>query len=190
MLEGIAKNLWLLLTVVIPGLFTYGAWRTILLLEPSKRLTSDALKQLDSSALVTTSIIIAIALLQQAVAIMLEAGLALLAKTMRTKWPSFYTLFCERFALAAAGKLDENATRIIGNFFLSTNMCIGLGLLLLYFLSYESLALTQWVPIALLVLLVATLAAAVFRMFNAEWVVEECKKRRPNKKSQHTKHRP
>lgn len=181
MLESVAKNLWLLLTLVMPGLFTYGAWRLILLLEPSRRLAVDALSQIDSSALVTTSIIVAVALLQQAVAIVIEAALALLAKTMQKKWPNFHALFCERFALAAAGKLDENATRIIGNFFLSINMSIGLGLLLLYFLAYESMLLTQWVPVGLIVILAATLVTAVFRMLNAKWAVEECKKDHPNR---------
>ena len=182
MLEEVAKNLWLLLTLVIPGLFTYGAWRVILLLEPSRRLAVDALSKTDSSALVTTSVIVAIALLQQVIAIVGEAALALLAKIMRKKWPNFHTLFCERFAFAAAGKLNESAAQIIGNFFLSTNISIGLGLLLLYFLAYESMRLTQWVPIGLMVLLTATLTTAVFRMLNAKWVVEECKKDHPKKR--------
>lgn len=182
MLEEVAKNIWLLLTLVIPGLFTYGAWRAILLLEPSGRLAVGGLNQIDSSALVTTSVIVAIALLQQVVAIVIEAALALVAKAMQKKWPNFHALFCERFALAAAGKLDENATRIIANFFLSTNICAGLGLLLLYFLAYESMELMQWVPIGLIVLLAATLTTAVFRMLNAKWVVEECKKAHSKKR--------
>jgi len=186
MLEAVAKNLWLLLTLVIPGLFTYGIWRAILLLEPSRRLAVDAFSQIDNSALVTTSIIVAVAVQQQAVAIVVEAALSLLAKIMQKKWPNFYALFCERFALAAAGKLDENATRIIGNFFLSINMSIGLGLLLFYFLAYESMELTQWVPKGLIVLLAATLITAVFRMLNAKWIVEECKKDHPHKRLQGT----
>lgn len=186
MLEAVAKNLWLLLTLVMPGLFTYGAWRAILLLEPSRQLAVDALSQIDDSALVTTSIIFAVALQQQAVAIVIEAALSLLAKIMQKKWPNFYALFCERFAFAAAGKLDENATRIIGSFFLSINMSIGLGLLLLYFLAYESMGLTQWVPIGLIVLLAATLITAIFRMLNAKWVVEEFKKNHPNETIQPT----
>ena len=180
MLETVAKNLWLLLTLVIPGLSTYGAWRAILLLEPSRRLAVDALVQIDSSALVTTSIIVAVAVLQQAVAIVVEAALSLLAKIMQKKWPNFYALFCERFELAAAGKLDENATRIIGNFFLSMNMSIGLGLLLFYFLAYESMELMQWVPIGLTALLAATFTTAAFRMLNAKWIVEQCKKEHPD----------
>ena len=177
MVEAIGKNLWLLLTLVIPGLFTYGAWRAILLLEPSKRLPVNALGPIDNSALVTTCIIISIALLQQAFAIVVEAILSQLAKMMKRRWPGFYALFCERFELAAAGKFDENATRIIGNFFLSLNVCIGLCMLLLYFLAYEEMSFGQWVPRALTVLLAATLITTVFRMLDAEWVVQECKKK-------------
>ena len=182
MLEEVGKNLWLLLTLVVPGLFTYGAWRIILLLEPSRRLADDALRGLDGSTLVTTSIIVAIALVQQAGAIVIEAALTSFAKSMKRKFPNLHALFCERFALAAAGKLDENSTRIVGNFFLSTNVSLGIGLLLLYFLAYESLEPTGWVPVGLMVLLAAALITAVFRMINAKWAVEECRKHHANKR--------
>lgn len=186
MLEEVVKNLWLLLTIVIPGLVTYGAWRVILVLEPSERLAVGVLKQIDDSVLVTTSIIVAVALLQQAVAIVVEFALTLLAMIMRKQWPNFYTLFRERFALAATDKLGENATRIIGGFFQTTNISIGLGLLLLYFLSYESMRFTRWVPIGLIGLIAATVTTAVFRMLNAKWVVEEFKKGHSNKRLQET----
>lgn len=186
MLEAIAKNLWLLLTLIIPGLFTYGAWRALLLLEPSKRLNLEALHQIDSSAIASASIIIAIALLQQAVAIAIESALALLAKSRKKEWPNFYSLFCERFELTAAGKLDERATQIIGNFFLSINMSIGLTLLLLYFLLYESMCASQWIPLSIMAFLMTTLITAVFRMLNAKWAIETCKKTSPSKVLQPT----
>lgn len=182
MLETLASNLWLLLTLVIPGLFTYGAWRVILLLEPSPRLAAAAWNPIDSSALVTTCIIVALALSQQAIAIVLEAVLSVPAKMMRRKWPNFHALFCERFGLACAGKLDENATRIIGNFFLSINVTVGLGLLLVYFLAYESMALTRAVPTGLIVFLAAAVTTTLFRMINALWIVKECKNRQPDKR--------
>jgi hypothetical protein len=178
MLEAIAKNLWILLTLIIPGLFTYGVWRILLLLEPSKRLNIDALHQIDSSAIASASIIIAVALLQQALAIAIEAALALLAKSRQEQWPNIYSLFCERFELATKKKLDERATRIIGNFFLSINVSIGLVLLLLYFLLYESMCVSHWIPLSIIVFLIATLITIVFRMLNAKWVVEECKSKR------------
>ncbi len=176
MLEAVAKNIWLLLTLVMPGLFTYGAWRIMLILEPSTRLDIKALNQIDSSGLASASIIIAVALLQQSIAISIEFLLSLLAKIQEKKWPNYYSLFCERFVLAASGKLDENATRIIGNFFLSINMSVGLSMLLLYFIAYEGMSITHWVPIGLVSLLLAALITTIFRMFNAKWVVEECKK--------------
>ncbi len=176
MLEAVSKNLWLLLTLVIPGLFTYGSWRILLILEPSVRLDTGVFNNIDSSAIASASIIIAIALLQQAIAIAIESVLSLLSRIMKEKWPNFYSLICERFALSSAGKLDENATRIIGNFFLSINMSIGLSLLLLYFLFYEALNVNSWIPISLIVLLSATIVTTTFRMLNAKWIIEECKK--------------
>lgn len=175
MLEEAAKNLWLLLTVIIPGLFTYGAWRLLLLLEPSKSLDSAAFKQLDDSAIASASVIIAIALLQQAVAIAIEACLTAVAKKRKNQWPDFYVLFCERFALSAAGKLTENATRIVGNFFLSINISVGLLLLLVFFLAYEKLSATDWIPVGIMLLLGAALISAIFRMLNAMWVIAGCK---------------
>ena len=176
MLDTVAKNLWLMLTLVIPGLFTFGLWRLLLLLEPSNRMNTEALDQIDSSAITAASIIIAIALLQQAFAIAIESLLALFAKLKKNRWPDFYSLFCERFALAASGKLDENATRIIGNFFLSINMCIGLSLLLIYFLVYEGQTINHWIPISITAFLIATLLTSIFRMINAMWVVKACKR--------------
>ena len=176
MIEVVAKNLWLMLTLVIPGLFTYGTWRILLLLEPGKHLKTKALAQIDESAIVSASVIIAIALLQQAIAIAIEAALTVIANNMKDKWPNFYSLFCKRFAYSAAGKLDENATRIIGNFFLSMNMSIGLSLLLLYFLAYEHMTIRDWVPVSIVVLLSATLITTIFRMMNAKWAIKECRK--------------
>ncbi len=175
MLEEIAKNLWLLLTLVIPGLFTYGAWRALLLLKPSVKITIEVLSTIDGSAIASICIIIAVSLLQQAIAIAIECALALLAKILRNKWPNFYSLFCERFELSAAGKLNEHATRIIGNFFLSMNMSVGLSLLLLYFLAYEGMEINHWIPIGIISLIIMTLITTIFRMLNAKWVIKECK---------------
>ena len=176
MIEALAKNLWLLLTVVMPGLFTYGVWRLMLLLQPSGRINGDMLSQIDASVIATLSIIVAIALLQQAVAIAIEALLAAVAKLRKTQWPNFHALFCERFALAAAERLDENATRIVGNFFQSVNMSIGLLLLVIYFKAYEGLPFGHWVVCALAGFLVVTCITAVFRMVNAIWAIKECKR--------------
>lgn len=175
MLETLAKNLWLLITVGIPGMFTYGVWRVLLLLEPSNCLDMTALNQIDSSAIASASIVIAIGLLQQAIAITMESLLTLLAKIRQKKWPNIYSLFCERFELAAAGKLDENATRIIGNFFQSMNISVGLFLVFLYFVAYEGMGTDEWIPIAIMVFLAAALITTVFRMLNAKWAIEKCR---------------
>jgi len=176
MIEAISKNLWLLLTIVIPGFCTYGVWRLLLLLEPGTKLDIVIMDGIDGSFIITSSIIIGVALSQQAFSIAIEAMLALVSKFRKESWPNFYSLFCERFELTSAGKINEGATRIIGNYFLSVNMSIGIIFLLFYFLAYSRMHISDWIPIALITLLTATIIAVVFRMLNAIWALKECKK--------------
>ena len=70
--EMLVKNLWTLVTIVLPGLFTYGLWRLLLLLNSSLYLTSEEFFNLDQSSIITWSLIISIDLLQQSLAIVLE----------------------------------------------------------------------------------------------------------------------
>jgi len=176
MIEAISKNLWLLLTIVIPGFCTYGVWRLLLLLEPGTTLDIVIMDGIDGSFIITSSIIIGVALSQQAFAIAIEAILAFVSKFRKESWPNFYSLFCERFELTSAGKINEGATRIIGNYFLSVNMSIGINFLLFYFVGYSRMRISDWIPIALITLLIATIIAVVFRMLNAMWAIKECKK--------------
>lgn len=176
MIETVSKNLWLLLTLVIPGFCTYGIWRLLLLLEPSTSISIEAIDKIDDSTLVSSSIIIGIALSQQAFSIAFEAVLSLISKIKQKSWPNFYFLFCERFELASAGKLNESATRIVGNFFLSVNMSVGMIFLLLYFVAYKSLHICHWIPVALIVLFIVAIITSIYRMLNAKWAIEECKK--------------
>jgi len=182
-MEAISKNLWLLLTLVLPGFFTYGLWRLSLFFVTERPLTDAALKQIDESTLTTTCIIFAFALMQQAIAIMIESFIYFLLnrkkKTKKSKKTSdersiLKTLFCERFKLTAKGKLNERAERMVGNFFLSMNMCIGICLLIGYFIGYIGYAKSTPVIFGLAVLLPAALIATYFRMIIAEKVIIEC----------------
>lgn len=175
MIETIGKNLWILLTVILPGLFTYGTWRLLLILHPSQALAEEVFSSIDESGIITLSMIISIALLQQAVGITIEFILSLIAKKTKHLWNDFYSLFWERFELASAGKLNESSTRIVGNFFLSINIFVGLTLLFTYFSYYELLPVTHWIPKILIFFLLANLATIIFRMFNAISVIKRCK---------------
>ena len=90
MLATIGKNLWILVTILIPGLFTYGTWRLLLILHPSQAIDVEALKMADQSGTVTLSIIMALALLQQAVGILIELVFALFAKIKEHSWTQFF----------------------------------------------------------------------------------------------------
>lgn len=171
MLDAVTKNLWLVLTLALPGLATYGTWRLILLMDQVDVHLSEGLKQLDASVFLSTSIVFSIALLQQAIAIAVEAILALIATKIQSRAPQLHALLCRRFQLAATGKLDENGTRIVGNLFLSMNVTVGLILLLVFFLVYQHKPMLSPVPMILGGLLLASIATTIFRLFNAKWVV-------------------
>lgn len=72
MIDNLSKNLWLLLTLALPGFFTYGLWRLLLFFVQNPPLSPKDLAQIDASSLTTTCIIFAFALLQQAIAVAIE----------------------------------------------------------------------------------------------------------------------
>jgi hypothetical protein len=67
------KNLWVNLTVVVPGMVTYGMWRIVVMLMGYKGID---FKTIDGSVVLSLSVLFAIAILQQAVGISIEALLA------------------------------------------------------------------------------------------------------------------
>ena len=172
MIESLAKNIWLSLTILMPGFFTYGTFRIFQLFAPGNASTCAVLQQIDSSAITSASVIVAIALLQQSIAITIEFILASVSCRKEKKWPNFHFLFCQRFQYEAKEKLNQNEIRIIGNFFLSLNMCIGLMLLFLYFVIYEGMYIGQLIPFVLILLFIAAFLSTIFRLKNAKKVHE------------------
>lgn len=65
-----------------------------------------------------------------------------------------------------------NRSSVIGNFFLSINVFVGLGLNLFFFLRYEGLTINQWVPLFLIVFMILSIVVIVFRLLNALQVVK------------------
>ena len=180
-MESIGKNLWMLITIVVPGLFTYGAWRLLLFLYPSSTLTIETFEVIDNSSLITCCIIIAIALLQQALAIVIEFFLSLISLIRKEQWKNLHSMFWDRFKLASEDCLNESSERIIGNFFLSLNILIGLLFILSYFVWYEHLTLNSWVLKSLIFFIVVNSITAIYRLINAVSVIAICKKtKKPN----------
>lgn len=171
MIEELVKNLWLLLTLGIPGFFTYGLWRMLLIFEPVA-FKNDIFAKVDESVLLTTSFIVAIALVQQAASIVIESALSIVSKVFKKQLPYFYELFCGRFALASSGKLDENTTRIIGNFFLSMNISVGSILIYIFYKLYASEP-SNWVFTFLYITFGITGISAFYRMLNALWAIKK-----------------
>ena len=176
MIEVIGKNVWIMLSVIIPGCFTYGLWRLLLILQPSQIINYEHFKRIDDSSLITTCIIISVALLQQIGGIFIEFVLSMIAKLRKNSWENFYCFFWDRFELSSKGQLNENSTRIIGNCFLSINILVGMIILLIYFTMFESLTLSHWTPKLLLIFLAINLLTIFFRINNALSLFGEIKK--------------
>jgi hypothetical protein len=169
-MEELLKNLWLLLMLAIPGMTTYGAFRLLLVLNGSQRINQSVFDKIDDSALATICLIIALAVFQQAIAITIEAVISCICARRRNKHDEYYTLFCERFSMAARDKLSEDATGILGNFFMSLNVTIGQCMVLAYLVWYERP--NNRAPELVILLFIAMgLVSAVFRLRNAISIV-------------------
>jgi len=171
-MDELIKNLWVMLTIVIPGMTTYGTLRLLMLLFDC-RIDKSAFEKIDASTLLTTSLIVAIALVQQAVALVFEAGASFVCSHCSKVDRSYFSFFCDRFRLAASGKLNESATRIFGNFFTSVNITVGQFFILVYF-RYRGLDFRTAVMRVVLVLVVVSVIASVFRLHNVKSIVAFC----------------
>lgn len=169
-MDELVKNLWLLLTIAIPGMTTYGVFRLLILFNGAGKLDKAVLDKIDESSLITSCLIIALAIAQQAVSIVIEAALSQACSRCRNRDETYYKLFCERFKMAAEGKLSENATRIMGNFFLSLNVTIGQCMLLAYLLLYEKTK-NQVAVLIVLLFIAVGLVTSLFRLRNAKSIL-------------------
>jgi len=166
MADLLPENLWVNLTVVIPGLVTYGSWRLALLSRGSWRIGQDLLSKIDESAVLSVSIVTAIAILQQALAILLEPLLGgLFAIKKKEDWRK---LFLGRFKVVAEGKLTEEGKRTVGQFFLSVNVLVGQVYLLLYFLLFEDIDSDCGLVVILYCFIFILVLVCIFRAYNAK----------------------
>jgi len=111
--------------------------------------------------------------LQQTIGITIEYFLYIVANYKEKKWPNFNKLFNKRFELAKNGLINKYETSVIGNFFLSLNVLVGLSFLLCYFLCFEGLQITNWVSLLIIFFIIVNSIALIFRMKNAINIVKE-----------------
>ncbi len=176
-MDELMKNLWLLLTIVIPGMTTYGTLRLLIVLDAC-RIDTKTFDQMDDSALVSACIVIAIAMIQQTIAMTLEAGIASICTILKDRKKEYYLLFCGRFKMAASGELNQNATRILGNCFASLNVTIGQCMILFYLMWYENktFAKSDATRIIGFFILTGTIST-LLRLCNAKSIIAEVAKR-------------
>lgn len=170
-MEILAKNLWLLITIVLPGMFTYGILRLFFLLSPSTVLDANAFNDVDSSALLTSCVIVAIAVLQQSIGLLIEFVFYAMVRK-KNKATDMKKLFYERFTLKPKNDSDNSTTNVVGNFFLSLNVFIGILMLLIYFLFFEDLSFSHWIPLLLLFFMLVLVFNLIFRYRTAIQVIK------------------
>jgi hypothetical protein len=171
MADLLPKNLWVYLTVIIPGLVTYGSWRLLLLSRGDWNINMELLFKVDDSTFLSTCFVTAIAILQQALAITLEFFIGVLCAITVGKDRCWGQLFLGRFKMVSEGKVSEDGKRTIGQFFLSVNVLVGQLYLVLYFLLFEDVEADSGLAIVLYCAFGAVLLTCAFRAWNAKEIV-------------------
>jgi len=164
------KNLWVNLTVVLPGMVTYGTWRIVIMLMGYEGID---FKPIDDSVVLSTCVVFAIAIIQQAVAISVEAMLAGVSYLLKDKYKNIYKLFIGRFSASATNKYNEFIMRTIGQFFLSLNVSIGQMMILIFIIfahnpgSLAPVEKPSWLFLLSVFVTIITIFVVAFRCWNA-----------------------
>ncbi len=164
------KNTWLNLTIVLPGLVTYGSWRFIILITEYHGINFSVI---DNSTVLSICVLFAVALIQQAIGITIESIITGICYLNRNKWVNLYELFVERFSNLQKQKFNEDVLRTIGQFFLSLNLAVGQIMIFIFYIlskNPEGMSPVQkpiWLYILLAGIVVITINVAIFRCWNA-----------------------
>ena len=120
-------DIWDNLTIAIPGMVTYGTWRLILLIIGYDKID---FASFDESLLLTASVIVAIAIIQQIFGIIAEmiiCGVLYIPwKLDKRKCTCDKVMMIDRFKDRGGRGHKKGVNKRIGQFFLSLNVTIGL----------------------------------------------------------------
>ena len=181
-MDLIPKNFWSNLTVVIPGMVTYGTWRFVIYITKYEAINFEAF---DKSLVLSLCILFAVALLQQAIGITIEAIIVWFVKKIKRNDEAHpaYLLFVKRFSNLSSENTNDNILRTIGQFFLSLNITVGQILILIFILSAHDKTKNGFVDISLLqliltIIVIITIFTTYFRCKNAMEAVEGNEKKK------------
>ena len=175
-MDPIVKNLCLSLTILMPGMVTYGTLRIVILLTGFNAIN---FQKIDDSTILSLCVLFTVALLQQAVGISIEASLATFFRINKSKFKNAYELFCERFSCLARETLNEDVKRTIGQFFLSLNLTVGQILILIFLIFVENPEGTNtmnkpaWLFLIIEIVIIFAVIVTIFRCSNAIQVIRE-----------------
>jgi hypothetical protein len=152
MLNSLSKNVWMILTIVIPGIFTYGLFRILLIIHETT-VFNTLFDSMDSSISINACVIVIIGLIQQMFGILLEALIAIILKGGSLK----RLVWDRHLKKEAVTDREQLAT---GNFYLSLNITIGLFFLLSAFVVFKF---DLRVAIPLFLLFIVSAGVTIFR---------------------------
>ena len=152
MLNSLSKNIWLVLTIVIPGIFTYGLFRIFLFVDGTA-VFNNLFYSIDSSLSINACVVVVIGLIQQMFGILLEALIAIRSKD----GPLKRLVWNRHFKKVASTDREQLAT---GQFYLSLNITIGLLFLLSAFILFKF---DLRVAVAQFLLFIASVGVTIFR---------------------------
>jgi hypothetical protein len=154
------QSIWIILTVIIPGLVFYGTLRVLMAIFG---ISFPFLATIDSSELLTLCILFAIMLTLQVFGITIET-IAYEIGPYKHKNPEYQAAFEKKYEIIATIDPEKRSetVRILSQFFMSHNIAIGMTINLSWVIIYEFLVLHRFDPLTILVtalLLVITIYA-------------------------------
>jgi hypothetical protein len=141
------QSLWIILTVMVPGIVSYGTFRILVAVLGIQIPFLDAV---DKSEGLSISVVMAIMFTLQFFGITIET-IAFKIGPYRHDNAEYQKAFAKRYEIIATmdPEKDYHVERILGQFYMSHNIAVGMVLNFLWVLSYEYLLLRRFDTVSL-----------------------------------------
>jgi len=167
------QSLWIMLTVMVPGIVFYGVFRVLVTV---LEIDIPFLVVLDSTESLLICVLFAIIFVLQIFGIVVES-VAFRIGPYKHKNPQFQKAFERRYEIIATmdPEKDCHIERIIGQFFMSHNIAVGMVINLCWVIYYEFFILEQFDSATILTvqLLIGVTAASIYIPLNR--FLQSCK---------------
>jgi len=146
------QSLWIILTVMVPGIVFYGTFRILLAV---LGISFPFVAAIDASEYLSISVIFAIMFTLQIFGIVIET-IAFKIGPYKHKDPKYQEAFEKRYEIIATMDPDKDyhIERIVSQFFMSHNIAVGMVINLLWVIIYEFFILNRFDSSTLIVVFI------------------------------------